>query len=984
MTSLRRLPGFSFEVQPPPPVDILPGMDVPVFVGFAASGPLNLPVAVEDASYFNAIFGPDIALAWNSVENEQVYAYLGPAVRAFFRNGGRRCWVIRVAGKALPNFFAVPGLLQLQFREGLLTGLRPALARARSEGSWSDNLNVQGLLEATGLEALQFNWDKELQQARLVIRPGSANPVGPGEMVRLTFPASGYSAALVVEKLETLTASYTASPPVIETLQVLTGRQVLWFRQHGEITSPPALPEMANLISPDTGSQAVQVLSYEEQNGLTTLGLNLNQSKLPQVGALVRISFSEEELWLVVQAGRPAMLDGSPPVPGVEVSGVGLWWQKNPPAFEGDFQVLAGDFGAERLTFELRVRQAEEQFVRLNGLAPAPLHARFWGNLPDDAQLFADSTEVSGSTRPALWDEATNPRFPLTGLVGEGALFLPLTLPLQTPDEAGALALSSAQLQAYGLPEADANAWGYQGATPPDTLTRAGLASFNEQLFLDPALADKLSGDLLAEADFIRYESSQPRLLTGLHAALGVEEATLIAVPDAVHLGWQEQQIVEVPPPPEPSQPEPRPQWWHFLGCEAASHPPLVSQPPEGYFLDCDLRVLKAPSFEEIEQPADSNNYTLRWTAPGEPIKPGEKIIYRLEEATFPDYRDAVTVYLGPDLNASFYGRSQGVYYYRVRVEIGDDVSDWSVGVLVQVGGNLKRWVQVIPGKNYFPNTLLAVQRCLLRLCAARGDLMAVLAAPLHYREKELLEYLRVLKQPGLTAADPGSTSLVEPLTYGETLALSYGALYHPWPVELQNAQGSELRTVPPEGAISGMIAQRTLDRGAWLAPANLLLQEVIALRPSIQPAFRLDLQEAQCNLLRQEASGFLTMSALTLSPDESLQPINVRRLLILLRRLALREGAKYVFEPNSNTFRRSVQRGFEGLLEYLFERGAFAGDTPGTAYQVVVDNTVNPPQSLDQGRLIIELRVAPSLPLTFVTIRLVQTNNQTTLAEGI
>src|SRR6266566_3960154 len=110
-TSSRRLPGFRFEYQPPPPTDVLPRMDVAAFVGFAASGPLHVPVAVEDVTQFTTIFGEDVPLAWNTKRSEQVYAYLAPAIRAFFRNGGKRCWVIRVAGdEAQYNYFPVPGL----------------------------------------------------------------------------------------------------------------------------------------------------------------------------------------------------------------------------------------------------------------------------------------------------------------------------------------------------------------------------------------------------------------------------------------------------------------------------------------------------------------------------------------------------------------------------------------------------------------------------------------------------------------------------------------------------------------------------------------------------------------------------------------------------------------------------------------------------------------------------------------------------------
>ena len=189
---------------------------------------------------------------------------------------------------------------------------------------------------------------------------------------------------------------------------------------------------------------------------------------------------------------------------------------------------------------------------------------------------------------------------------------------------------------------------------------------------------------------------------------------------------------------------------------------------------------------------------------------------------------------------------------------------------------------------------------------------------------------------------------------------------------------------IPPEGAASGVLAARALARGAWIAPANEALRGVVALKPPMAPERRLEIQAAQINLIRQEPRGFVTLSADTLmSLDVDLRPINVRRLLILLRRLALRLGVTYVFEPNDDAFRRLVQRGFEAMLDDMFVRGAFAGATAATSFQVVTSNTLNTPSSLDQGRFIVELKVAPSLPMTFLTIRLLQSGDRTLVTEG-
>jgi phage tail sheath protein FI len=42
----------------------------------------------------------------------------------------------------------------------------------------------------------------------------------------------------------------------------------------------------------------------------------------------------------------------------------------------------------------------------------------------------------------------------------------------------------------------------------------------------------------------------------------------------------------------------------------------------------------------------------------------------------------------------------------------------------------------------------------------------------------------------------------------------------------------------------------------------------------------------------------------------------------------------------------------------------------------------LNTAESVEQGRFIVELRVAPSLPLTFLTIRFIQTGDRSFVTE--
>jgi hypothetical protein len=325
-------------------------------------------------------------------------------------------------------------------------------------------------------------------------------------------------------------------------------------------------------------------------------------------------------------------------------------------------------------------------------------------------------------------------------------------------------------------------------------------------------------------------------------------------------------------------------------------------------------------------------------------------------------------------------GRSVGDSYYRVRAIVGVASSDWSDGLAVRVTPPVR--LELAPLGTYQARSLARVHRSLARLCAARGDLLAVLALPHHYRPRAARRYARRLlrNQPAHIH--------------------SYAAVYHPWLVERRTADGGERSAVrgpqsavfrppsavvclPPDGAACGVLARRAISRGAWVAPANEPFAGVVALDPPLPSRAWQGLQDAQVNVIRHEPRGFLALSADTLTHDSDLRPINVRRLLMLLRRLALGLGARYVFEPNGESFRRIVARAFERLLGQMYARGAFAGRTASAAFQVVTDSSLNPPQSVDQGRFVVELRVAPALPLTFLTVSLVQTSDRLLVAEG-
>jgi phage tail sheath protein FI len=279
--------------------------------------------------------------------------------------------------------------------------------------------------------------------------------------------------------------------------------------------------------------------------------------------------------------------------------------------------------------------------------------------------------------------------------------------------------------------------------------------------------------------------------------------------------------------------------------------------------------------------------------------------------------------------------------------------------------------VPPVPGaaSSIAESELLKIHQALIRLCAARGDVFAFLGLPRSYDAGTCVLYRSQL------------TSLLSPENGGTTL--SYGAIYFPWLTVRDSAddQPGAVRVVSPEGPVMGSTAALTISSGAWYA-ANQLLNGVVDLYPELEDDAPLLFFNNQLNLAAQDARGFLPIGSFTLSTDSQLAEINVRRLLILLRRLALQAGEDYVFQPNDTSFWRIVRRRFEELLGGLFQQGAFAGSTADESFRVRTDSSVNPPESVALGRFIVELSVAPSLPLEFLTVRLLQTGGDLMYSE--
>ncbi len=804
------LPGITFRVETPEQVT-LPRMDIAAFVGFAARGPLHTPVPIEDLAQYRDLFGGPLPLAWDADLGGWQTACLGYAVADFFAQGGRRCWVVRVAGEAATsNSFPVAGLLG-----ATPGGLAPATAQARCAGSWSDGLEVGASLMS---QALAFEPLSAVPGSHLdgVFSTGSRDGLHPGDLLKLEFQG-GLSAYLLAEQVSAAGA-----------WQEVEG-EARWFRplspEDTPLSGPLVLAGPAPLTSAELRSPDGQAL--EVSGGLA-----------PEPGDWLTLEAPTGRVWLLAEQS----LDDR-----IQVRGA---WQE-----VGDGSPVSLE-RATRVTMALEGRRDQQSQGLLLDLAFGEAHPRFWGHLPTDESYFALQ---SGRPRPPQGhpgaelreQAAAPPRYPLAGESEPARFYIPLGLELAPFAWRGGLPLAGSPLERDGL-------------APPEALS---WPEFVQELFLDPALRWTGEGAVMAEAADLLY--GQGQALRGMHSLLPLDEVSMLALPDAAHLGWEKEPFLPAPPPvapPEDEPPEPCPGHEVFTG--------------------------KAPKTPD-EAPEEEPEAGLALSGP--------------------DERWALRT------NAAF-------------------EQDGAQG-------------------------LLEVQRKAAEFAAARGDLIAVLALPPGTRTREGLVHRQAL---------------------GEQLAgrstASYAALAHPWLIERDPA--GVLRRCSPEGVLCGMMAHRSRTRGAWVSPANQIATSALALVPEIDRGEFAELHGAGFNIFKPEVRGFALWGSSTLSEDPDISALNVRRLMSLLRRVALREGQNYVFEPHSPAFQRQVAASMENLLAGLFARGAFAGRDESEAFQVVADSTVNTPASTEQGRFIVELRVAPSLPLTFLTVRLIETGAGTFIVQ--
>ncbi|THH39414.1 phage tail sheath family protein [Neolewinella litorea] len=188
----------------------------------------------------------------------------------------------------------------------------------------------------------------------------------------------------------------------------------------------------------------------------------------------------------------------------------------------------------------------------------------------------------------------------------------------------------------------------------------------------------------------------------------------------------------------------------------------------------------------------------------------------------------------------------------------------------------------------------------------------------------------------------------------------------------------------PPSGAVAGVYARVDATRGVWKAPANESLMRVLGpdVRYTLTQLSDLNVHPTgkSINAIRAfPGKGTLIFGARTLAGnDGEYKYVNVRRLLIFLEESIKKACESFVFEPNdANTWLR-VRGMIENFLNLQWRAGALQGARAEEAYRVAIGlGRTMTALDVTEGRMIVEISLAPVRPAEFIILRFSQQQAQ-------
>jgi uncharacterized protein len=199
-----------------------------------------------------------------------------------------------------------------------------------------------------------------------------------------------------------------------------------------------------------------------------------------------------------------------------------------------------------------------------------------------------------------------------------------------------------------------------------------------------------------------------------------------------------------------------------------------------------------------------------------------------------------------------------------------------------------------------------------------------------------------------------------------DELNSSYAAAYYPY-VQVGTETGKN-QFVPASVVIPGVYAANDNSSAPWFAPAGLVrggIPGVIQAERKLTKANRDTLYDANVNPIATfPGTGIAVFGQKTLQKKATaLDRVNVRRLLIELKKFFGDQARNLVFEQNTIATRNRFLAAVNPYLESVVQRQGLY------AYRVVMDDTNNTADVIDRNQLVGQVFIQPAKTAEFIVL---------------
>jgi len=203
--------------------------------------------------------------------------------------------------------------------------------------------------------------------------------------------------------------------------------------------------------------------------------------------------------------------------------------------------------------------------------------------------------------------------------------------------------------------------------------------------------------------------------------------------------------------------------------------------------------------------------------------------------------------------------------------------------------------------------------------------------------------------------------------TQAQAVDSNYAAIYYPW-VKAVNTNTNKLMAVPPSVLLPAVYAANDRITAEWYAPAGLNrggLSGAVAVLNRLTQSDRDTLYEAKVNPIAQfPGQGIVAFGQKTLQDKSSaLDRINVRRLLLTVRKYIASASRYLVFEQNTSETRQRFLNIVNPYLEGIQQRQGLY------SFRVQMDEALNTPDVIDRNILKGAIYLQPTKTAEFIMI---------------